>query len=58
MGRLFFWCWVFWLGLLIAVAGMNYVEQPSNNIWMGVLILYSGIGILCTATVQLVRRGG
>lgn len=58
MSNLFFWCWVFWLGLMITAAGMGYVEDPSNSLFTGALILYSGVGIIWVATIQLVKRGG
>jgi hypothetical protein len=58
MSKLFFWCWVFWLGFMIAAAGMGYAEDPSNSLLIGALILYSGIGIVWVAVIQLIKRGG
>ena len=58
MRRLFFWSWLFTLGLLIAYAGIGYIEQPDNHLMVGALILYSGLGIVFTATVQMIMRGG
>jgi drug/metabolite transporter (DMT)-like permease len=51
------WSYVWVLGLLIMMAGIGSVENPNNNLWLGVLVLYSGVFVLGVATVQLSKLG-
>jgi len=54
--KLFFWSFVVFLGLMIATAGAGYVENPDNNFWVGIGILYAGMGVFMTGIIQMVRR--
>mgnify|MGYP005988413829 CR=1 FL=1 len=51
------WSYVWVLGLLIMMAGIGSVENPNNNLWLGVLVLYSGVFVLGVATIQLSKLG-
>ena len=44
------------IGLIGAIFGAGYVEDPSNNLFVGVGILYSFVGLFCYSLVQLVRK--
>ena len=59
MGNLLRWASVSLLGLFVALAGIGLVENPSNNLLTGVVVLYSGIFIFIVGTLQMtkVRRG-
>ena len=54
--QLFFWSFVVFLGLMIATAGAGSAENPDNNLWVGVGILYTGMGMLFYGVIQMVRR--
>lgn len=54
--QLFFWSFVVFLGLMIAAAGASYTENPNNNLWVGIGILYGGMGMLVYGVIQMVRR--
>tara|TARA_R100000455_G_scaffold8124_1_gene3279 strand:- start:435 stop:629 length:195 start_codon:yes stop_codon:yes gene_type:complete len=54
--QLFFWSFVVFLGLMIATAGAGYAENPNNNLWVGIGILYTGMGMLFYGVIQMVRR--
>lgn len=53
---LFMWSFVVFLGLMMATAGASYVENPDNNFWVGIGILYGGMGVFMTGIIQMVRR--
>lgn len=53
----FRWVCVFLLGLMISSSGMNYIDNPNNSFFVGVLIVYSGFFIFGVAMVQLIKRG-
>jgi len=48
----------FWLGLMMAVAGCNYAENPANNLFVAIVIIYCGMGVTLISTIQLVKKGG
>ena len=54
--QLFFWAFGVVLGLMIATAGAGYAENPNNNLWVGIGILYTGMGMLFYGIIQMVRR--
>ena len=44
------------IGLIGTMFGVGYVEDPSNNLLVGVGILYGFVGLFCYSLVQLVRK--
>ena len=54
--ELFLWSFVVFLGIMMAAAGAPYVENPNNNFWVGITILYSGMGVFVVGVIQMVRR--
>lgn len=44
------------IGLIGTMFSVGYVEDPSNNLLVGVGILYGFVGLLCYSLVQLVRK--
>ena len=40
----------------MAAAGATYVENPNNNFWVGITVLYSGMGVFVVGVIQMVRR--
>tara|TARA_E500000318_G_C3480731_1_gene180314 strand:+ start:352 stop:477 length:126 start_codon:yes stop_codon:yes gene_type:complete len=40
------------------MAGIGAVENPDNNILMGIAVLYGGMFLMVFATVKLSQRGG
>lgn len=48
---------IFFLGLFISFAGVEYIEIPSNNLFVGMLVLYSGTFMAMVGIVQLAKRG-
>lgn len=44
------------IGLIGIIFGAGYVEDPNNNLLVGVAFLYSATGLLCYSLVQLVRK--
>jgi len=49
---------IFFLGLFTCLLGVEYIEMPSNNIIVGMVVLYSGAFMLMVGVVQLAKRGG
>jgi len=45
------------IGLIGSMFGAGYVEDPNNNIFVGIAFLYSAVGFFCYSIVQLVRKG-
>ena len=54
--ELFLWSFVVFLGIMMAAAGATYVEYPNNNFWVGITVLYSGMGVFVVGVIQMVRR--
>ena len=54
--ELFLWSFVVFLGIMMAAAGAAYVENPNNNFWVGITVLYSGMGVFVVGVIQMVRR--
>ena len=48
---------IFFLGLFISFAGVEYIEMPSNSLFVGMLVLYSGAFMAIVGIVQLARKG-
>tara|TARA_R100000278_G_scaffold122947_2_gene110608 strand:+ start:564 stop:737 length:174 start_codon:yes stop_codon:yes gene_type:complete len=44
------------IGLIGSMFGAGYVEDPNNNIYVGMVMLYSFVGFLCYSIVQIVRK--
>tara|TARA_Y100000114_G_scaffold123550_1_gene119136 strand:- start:650 stop:823 length:174 start_codon:yes stop_codon:yes gene_type:complete len=44
------------IGLIGTIFGCGYVEDPNNNIFVGMTILYGFVGLFCYGLIQLVRR--
>jgi hypothetical protein len=44
------------IGLIGTMFGAGYVEDPNNNLLIGVAFLYSAVGMLLYSLVQLVRK--
>ena len=57
MSNLLRWASVTMLGLFVALAGIGWVENPDNNLFAGVVVLYSGIFIFAVGAVQVMKRG-
>ena len=55
MGNLLRWASVAVLGLFVALAGIGHVENSSNNLLTGVVVLYSGIFIFIVGTLQMMK---
>jgi hypothetical protein len=55
MGNLFKWACVASLGLMVCLAGASHIENPDNNVFSGMLVLYSGIFIFIVGTLQMAR---
>ena len=54
--ELFLWSFVVFLGIMMAAAGATYVENPNNNFWVGITVLYCGMGVFVVGVIQMVRR--
>jgi|TARA_B100001093_G_C26296155_1_gene787379 hypothetical protein len=54
--QMFFWSFVVFLGLMMTVGGINYAENPNNNFFIGMGVIYSGMGVFMTGVIQLMRR--
>jgi len=54
--QMFFWSFVVFLGLMVTVGGINYAENPNNNFFIGMGVIYSGMGVFMTGVIQLMRR--
>lgn len=55
MGNLFKWAGVASLGLMTCFAGASHIENPANNVFSGMLVLYSGIFIFIVGTLQMMK---
>lgn len=44
------------VGLIGTMFGIGYVENPNNDLLVGVAFLYSAVGLFCYSLVQLVRK--
>lgn len=58
MAKILRWSCAWVVSLLIMMAGIGTVENPDNNILMGIAILYGGMFLMVFATVKLSQRGG
>ena len=38
------------------IFGCGYIENPDNNIYVGMVVLYTFVGFLCYSIVQIVRK--
>ncbi len=54
--QMFFWSFIVFLGLMMTVGGINYAENPNNNFFIGMGVIYSGMGVFMTGVIQLMRR--
>ena len=54
--QMFFWSFVVFLGLMMTAAGASYMENPDNHFFIGIVVLYSGMGVFVTGIIQLLRR--
>ena len=50
------WCFVFMLGIMTCMAGVEFIENPVNNIFVGIIVLYSGVWIFAVAGIKLLQR--
>ena len=50
------WCFVFMLGIMICIAAIGFIENPVNNIFVGIIVLYSGVFIFAVAGIKLLQR--
>jgi len=48
---------LFWTGVLCCISGISYVEQPENNVLVGIAIIYSGMAAFVWAGFNLAKRG-
>ncbi len=48
---------IFFLGMFTSFAGVQYIEVPCNNLFIGVLILYAGLFMVLTGTIRLAQKG-
>ena len=55
MGKALKWAYVWVIGLLAMMAGIGSVENPENNLLVGVVVLYGGCGLMMWATVMLTK---
>lgn len=51
-----FWAIVWVVSLIGMAAGAGFVEDPNNSLLLGVVVMYSFCGIMCYATIQMVRK--
>lgn len=58
MAKILRWSCAWVVSLLIMMAGIGAVENPDNNILMGIAVLYGGMFLMVFATVKLSQRGG
>ncbi len=58
MAKILRWSCTWVVSLLIMMAGIGAVENPDNNILMGIAVLYGGMFLMVFATVKLSQRGG
>tara|TARA_R100001510_G_scaffold37814_1_gene34153 strand:+ start:185 stop:376 length:192 start_codon:yes stop_codon:yes gene_type:complete len=54
--QMFLWSFVVFLGLMMTAAGASYMENPDNHFFIGIVVLYSGMGVFVTGIIQLLRR--
>ena len=50
------WSIVWVVSLIGMAASAEFVEDPNNNLLLGVVIMYSFCGVMLYATIQMVRR--
>ncbi len=58
MAKILRWSCTWVVSLLIMMAGIGAVENPDNNILMGIAVLYGGMFLMVFATVKLSQQGG
>lgn len=58
MAKILRWSCAWVVSLLIMMAGIGAVENPDNNILMGIAVLYGGMFLMVFATVKLSQQGG
>lgn len=58
MAKILRWSCAWVVSLLIMMAGIGAVENPDNNILMGISVLYGGMFLMVFATVKLSQQGG
>ena len=54
--QMFLWSFVVFFGLMMPAAGANYMENPDNHFFIGMAVLYSGMGVFVVGVIQLLRR--
>ena len=50
------WICVFWLGVLICFAAIGFIENPANNVFVGITVLYCGVFIFAVAGIKILQR--
>lgn len=58
MAKILKWACLWTLSLVVMMAGIGAVENPENNILMGIAVLYGGMFLMVFATVKMAQRGG
>ena len=56
MTRFMMWCYTWVLVLVVMMAGTGAVENPNGHVVAGVVVMYTGCGMMIVATIQLVRK--
>ena len=49
------WICVFWLGVMICLAAIGFIEDPANNVFVGVTVLYCGVFIFAVAGIKILQ---
>ena len=49
------WACVWVISLVVMMAGIGAMENPENNLLVGLIVLYGGCGIMMWATVMLTK---